>query len=53
MPEKTEGIDLEDGGGPLLDMTFADDILIFATSSQLAAYLLDELVLALEGGALI
>ena len=45
MPERTEGIDLEDGG--------ADDILIFATSSQQAAYLLDELVLALEGGALI
>jgi len=43
MPERTEGIDLEDGGGPLLDMTFADDILMFATSSQQAAYLLHKL----------
>ena len=31
---RTEGIDLEDGGQPLLDLRFADDILAFATSSQ-------------------
>ena len=41
------GIDLEDGGEHLLDLRFADDILVFATSSQQAAYLLDKLVVAL------
>ena len=35
------------GGEPLLDLRFADDIVVFATSSQQAAYLLDELVIAL------
>ena len=50
---RTEGIDLEDGGEPLLDLRFADDILVFATSSQQAAYLLDELVVALADVGLI
>ena len=50
---RTEGIDLEDGGEPLLDLRFADDILVFATSSRQAAYLLDELVVALADVGLI
>ena len=50
---RTEGIDLENGGEPLLDLRFADDILVFATSSQQAAYLLDELVVALADVGLI
>ena len=33
MRVRTEGIDLEHGGQPLLDLRFADDILAFATSS--------------------
>ena len=53
MRVRTEGIDLEDGGEPLLDLRFADDILVFATSSQQAAYLLDELVVALADVGLI
>ena len=53
MRVRTEGIDLEDGGEPLLDLRFADDILVFATSSQQAAYLLDELVVALADEGLI
>ena len=53
MLARTEGIDLEDGGEPLLDQRFADDILVFATSSQQAAYLLDELVVALADVSLI
>ena len=43
---RTKGIDLENGGGPLLDLRFADGILVFATSSQQATCLLDELVVA-------
>ena len=43
---RKEGIDLENGGGSLLDPRFADDILVFATSSPKAAYLLDEFVVA-------
>ena len=50
---RTEGIDLEDGGQPLLDLRFADDIVVFATSSQQVAYLLDELVVALADVGLI
>ena len=46
MRVRTEGIDLHDGGELLLDLRFADDILVFATSSQQAAYLFDELVVA-------
>ena len=53
MRVRTEGIDLEDGGQPLLDLRFAGDILVFATSSQQAAYLLDELVVALADVGLI
>ena len=52
MRVRTEGIDLEDGGEPLLDLRFADDILVFATSSQQAAYLLDELVVPLANVSL-
>ncbi len=31
---RTEGIELEDGGKPLLDLRFANDIFVFATSSH-------------------
>ena len=44
---RPEGVDFEDGGEPLLDLRFAGDILVCAASSQRAAYLLDELVVAL------
>jgi len=47
MRVRTEGIDPEHGGRPLLDLKFADDILVLATSWQQAARLLDELVVAL------
>ena len=40
-------------GPTLLDLRFADDILVFATSSQQAAYLFDELVVALADVGLI
>ena len=40
---RTARIELEDGGGPLFDLRFA----VLATSSQQAACLLDELVVAL------
>ena len=50
---RTEGIDLEDGGQPLLHLRFADDIVVFATSSEQVAYLLDELVVALADVGLI
>ena len=50
---RPERIDLEDGGEHLLDLRFADDILVFATSSQQAAYLLDELVVPLADVGLI
>ena len=53
MRVKPDRIDLEDGGEHLLDLRFADDILVFATSSQQAAYLLDELVVALADVGLI
>ena len=36
MRVRPEGIDLEHGGEHLLDLRFADDILVFATSSQQA-----------------
>ena len=36
MRARTKGIDLENGGGPLLDLRFADGIWAFATSSQQA-----------------
>lgn len=35
---------LEHGGGPLFGLRFADGTLVFAISSQQAAYLLDERV---------
>ena len=47
MRVKTKASDLENGGGFLLDPRFADGILVFATSSQQATCLLDELVVAL------
>ena len=47
MGVRMEGIDWEDGGEPLLDLRFADDILVFATSLRQAAYLFDELLVAL------
>ena len=53
MRVRTEGVDVEDGGEPLLDLKLADDILVFAISSQQAAYMLDELVVALADVGLI
>ena len=50
---RTEEVDLEDGSGPLLDQRFADDTSASATSSQQAAYLLDELVVGLADAGLI
>ena len=42
------GLDLGDGGIPLLDLRFADDILLFATSSVEAARMVDALVTCLK-----
>ena len=38
------GLDLGDGGPPLLDLRFADDILLFAGSAEQLGYMLDKLV---------
>ena len=37
-----------DGGPPLLDLRFADDILLFAGSAEQLGYMLDKLVTSLE-----
>ena len=42
------GLDLGDGGPPLLDLRFADDILLFAGSAEQLGFLLDKLVTSLE-----
>ena len=42
------GIDLMDGGPNLLNLRFADDILIFARSRQEAGHLIDSLMIHLE-----
>ena len=42
------GLDFEDGGIPLLDLRFADDILLFATPSVEAARMVDALVTCLK-----
>ena len=41
------GLDLGDGGPPLLDLRFADDILLFAGYAEQLGYMLDELVTSL------
>ena len=41
------GLDLGDGGPPLLDLHFADDILLFVGSSEKLGYLFDKLVTSL------
>ena len=41
-------LDFGDGGIPLLDLQFADDILLFATSSVEAARMVDALVTCLK-----
>ena len=41
------GLDLGDGGPPLLDLRFADDILLFAGSAEQLGYMLDKLVTSL------
>ena len=46
------GLDFGDGGIPLLDLRFADDILLFATSSDEAARMLDALVACLKEAGL-
>ena len=49
-PEQLQdgGLDFGDGGIPLLDLRFADDILLFATSSVEAARMVDALVTCLK-----
>ena len=42
------GLDFGDGGIPLLDLRFADDILLFATSPVEAARMVDALVTCLK-----
>ena len=42
------GLDLGDGGPPVLDLRFADDILLFAGSAEQLGYMLDKLVTSLE-----
>ena len=42
------GLDLSDGGIPLLDLRFAGDILLFAKSSDEAAWMVDALVACLK-----
>ena len=42
------GLDVGDGGPPLLDLRFADDILLFAGSAEQLGYMLDKLVTSLE-----
>ena len=49
----TEVIDFEDGDGPWNHLRFADDILVFATSSQNVTYLLIQLAVALAQSGLI
>ena len=44
------GLDLGDGGPPLLDLRFADNILLFARSAEQLGYMLDKLVTSLEKG---
>ena len=41
------GLELGDGGPPLLDLRFADDILSFAGSAEQLGYMLDKLVTSL------
>ena len=41
------GLDLGDGGPPLLDLRFVDDILLFPGSAEQLGYMLDELVTSL------
>ena len=49
----TEVIDFEDGDGPWNHLRFADDILVFATSSQNVTYLLIQLAVALAKSRLL
>ena len=44
------GLDLGHGGPPLLDLRFADDILLFAGSAEQLGHMLDKLVTSLEKG---
>ena len=44
---EAEGLSLEDGLKPLLDLRFADDILLFCTTLDKTCLLLDELVASL------
>ena len=53
MPVITEVIDFEDGDGPWNHLRFADDILVFATSSQNVTYLLIQLAVALAKSGLL
>ena len=41
------GLDLGDGGAPLLDLRFVDDILLFAGSAEQLGYMLGKLVISL------
>ena len=44
---EAEGLSLEDGFKPLLDLRFADDVLLFYSALDKACLLLDELVASL------
>ena len=46
--EMDGGLDFGDGGIPLLDFRFADDTLLFATSSNEAPWMVDALVTCLK-----
>ena len=46
---EAEGLSLEDGLKPLLDLRVADDILVFYTTLDKACLLLDEMVASLAG----
>ena len=45
------GLSLGDGGPPLLDLRFADDIVLFAGSAEQLSYMLDKLVTSLGKGS--
>lgn len=47
MRVRREKVDLENGGKHLVALRVADDILVFATSTQQAAYMLADTVVAL------
>ena len=47
------GLDFEDGMAPLLDLRFADDLLLFAASKEELIFMLEELIGALQDVGLV